>query len=215
VSVRLKICGVANERDAQEAAHLGADALGIPMDGAPGSVTPEEAVQLALRLPPLLTCVAVFRRTTPARTVRAAAAEARIRVVQIGEDSGMAPASQGDPARIVSIGAGRASDAARLGRIPAAALRLALSPPSAGARELPPDWTCARGAARVCRVVIGGLADPAALAEAIGYVRPYGVDLLEGCEYTPGQLDVDRLEALAVSARTATALLESERVWSR
>src|SRR5579884_2257614 len=59
--LRIKICGVTTEADAQQAALLGADAIGLNFySGSPRCIDPARARSIMRSLPPFLEAVGVF-----------------------------------------------------------------------------------------------------------------------------------------------------------
>jgi phosphoribosylanthranilate isomerase len=59
--VAIKVCGITEERDAHEAVHLGADALGFDFrEGSPRAIEPDLARTIVERLPAFVTTVGVF-----------------------------------------------------------------------------------------------------------------------------------------------------------
>lgn len=58
--VRVKICGITNERDAFAAVDAGADAVGFVFAKGPRAVTPEAARRISRKLPAFVHRVGVF-----------------------------------------------------------------------------------------------------------------------------------------------------------
>lgn len=60
-NIRIKICGITRPEDAQTAAALGADALGLVFfSGSRRCVTPQQAAQIVRDLPPFVSVAALF-----------------------------------------------------------------------------------------------------------------------------------------------------------
>ncbi|MCL2647254.1 MAG: phosphoribosylanthranilate isomerase [Phycisphaerales bacterium] len=57
---RVKICGITRPKDAQLAAELGADAIGLNFVGGPRQIEIEQAIKIAQDLPPLVHVVALI-----------------------------------------------------------------------------------------------------------------------------------------------------------
>mgnify|MGYP005849129311 FL=1 len=59
--------------------------------------------------------------------------------------------------------------------------------------------------ARTYRLLLSGGLTPETVAEAIGRVRPWGVDVSSGVEEAPGRKDPDRVRRFIAAARAAWA----------
>jgi phosphoribosylanthranilate isomerase len=58
--VKVKICGITNEKDAIISAELGADAIGFVFAESKRRITPERAKEIIKNLPPFITTVGIF-----------------------------------------------------------------------------------------------------------------------------------------------------------
>jgi phosphoribosylanthranilate isomerase len=58
--IKLKICGITNEKDAIMVSNLGADAIGFVFAESKRKITPERAKEIIEKLPPFITTVGVF-----------------------------------------------------------------------------------------------------------------------------------------------------------
>ncbi len=65
----VKICGITNEEDALLAVAMGADAVGFVFAPSPRQIAPQQAADIARRLPPEILTVGVFRDETRQRVV--------------------------------------------------------------------------------------------------------------------------------------------------
>lgn len=69
------------------------------------------------------------------------------------------------------------------------------------------DWAmAARGLRAIagkyhCRILISGGLNPGNVAEAIGLLHPYGVDVVSGVERRPGKKDPEKLKAFVMAAQ--------------
>ena len=65
------------------------------------------------------------------------------------------------------------------------------------------DWTKAAAVAQTRRVVLAGGLTPLNVADAIGVVKPYGVDVSSGVEESPGVKNFDKVARFLENARHA------------
>lgn len=70
----------------------------------------------------------------------------------------------------------------------------AFSPDAYGGTGQVADWLLAAEAAAVARILLAGGLTPDNVAQAIGQVRPYGVDVSSGVEARPGKKTTPRFE---------------------
>jgi phosphoribosylanthranilate isomerase len=194
---RVKICGFTRSEDAQIAAHLGADALGLVFyPPSPRHVSPEQARAVVAGLPAFVTVVGLFVDAAPDE-VRAAREAVRLDVFQFhGDEPPDYCRGFGAPylkaVRMcesveISVLAREYGDAAGL-------LLDAWHPDEKGGTGLRFDWQRARGAGDVPIVLAGGLT-PDNVADAIRVARPYAVDVSSGVEATKGIKDREKMAA--------------------
>jgi phosphoribosylanthranilate isomerase len=65
------------------------------------------------------------------------------------------------------------------------------------------DWRLAEGVPPGQRLVLAGGLTPANVADAIGQVGPWGVDVCTGVEAAPGRKDPTRLRTFVAAAKAA------------
>jgi phosphoribosylanthranilate isomerase len=218
---RVKICGITNLEDARVAVEAGADALGfIFVENTPRFVTPEQAAPIVQALPPFVTSVGVFW-DHPSGHVRAVAEACRLRVLQFHGDekpedlTGYAlpiiktiklpPASKIDG--LVEYRLGGFIDALQYRNVASALLLDTAVRWSEGEAREPVEWRRirlmgGRHDSRVNIILSGGLT-PDNVAQAIGIVRPYAVDVNSGVEARPGKKDPDKVRRFVREARAA------------
>ena len=197
--VRIKICGITNPQDAEQAAALGADAIGLNFYAqSPRCISRAMACQILDCLPPFVEPIALFVNE-PIIEVQQIAQSLAIRTVQLHGDL-QEPLPVG---RIRWIPAFSVRDANSLDRIDTA-LAMLNAPPAAvlvdahvpgkfgGTGQIAPWQLMSAYRSRAPLILAGGLT-PENVAEAIRIVRPYAVDVASGVESSPGKKDVDRM----------------------
>jgi len=207
--MKIKICGITNQEDAQMAVEAGADALGFLMyRESPRFVEPAVARRIIASLPPFVLAIGVFVNE-----------ESKI-VRDLMDDCGLALAQlHGDET---------AAYCQDLGRPALKALRLkdrksyralaefqgranirgfvvdAFSDELYGGTGRITDWNLAAEAARSARILLAGGLSPENVGTAVRLVRPYGVDVSSGVEACPGKKDPAKLAAFIAAARLET-----------
>jgi phosphoribosylanthranilate isomerase len=203
-AVRVKICGITNEDDAQIAVAAGADAIGfIFVEGTPRFVTPEVAAPIIAGLPPFVTPVGVFW-DHPTGHVKAVAAECRLGALQFhGAEPPESVAGLDLPA-IKTIKVAGPESLAGMDRYDVAAFLLD-SPArwSVGESRTPIEWTLAREAATRRTVILAAGLTPDNVADAVRFVAPYAVDVNSGVELRPGVKDPDKVRRFVAAAKSA------------
>ncbi len=215
MSLWVKICANTSVEDALVAAEAGADALGFVFAPSPRQVRREEAAGIIARLPAGIEKVGVFVDAgldEIAETVRACG----LTGVQLHFDAEpelprrlrerLGPEMR--ILRVMHFGAASAEELARRAGDPSVDAVLVDSRTAAavGGTGQAFDWVAAGDAlfvnARVRMVAAGGLT-PENVAEAIGLLRPWGVDVVSGVEAAPGRKDAARVRAFVANARKA------------
>jgi phosphoribosylanthranilate isomerase len=209
--VTIKLCGITEERDALEAAHLGVDAVGFHfMEGSARYVEPEVARRIVERLPVFQAKVGVFR-DAPIIRVLEVARRVGLTAVQLGGSEApslcraLAPLSW---YKSFSLRAG--FDAESLQQYPCTTFLLDASAEGEGGAAPSFDWRRARTLGLYGRILIGGDLDPTNVALAIDQARPYGIDVVTGVEVAPGKKDLDRVERLVEAVRRAERRMDAE-----
>jgi phosphoribosylanthranilate isomerase len=204
----VKLCGVTEERDAIEAAHLGVDAIGFHFtEGCERYVEPEVARRIVERLPVFLAKVGVFV-DEPIIRVLEVARRVGLTAVQLGGREAPSLCQALAPLawyKAFSVRPG--FDPEALSQYACTTYLLDTSAPDGGAS--PFDWRKARTLGLYGRILIGGDLDPTSVGFAVEQARPYGVDVVTGVEVAPGKKDLDRVERLVEAVRRAERRMES------
>jgi phosphoribosylanthranilate isomerase len=189
---RVKICGLTTAADVQDAAALGADAVGLVFyEPSPRAVSIERAIALTRCLPPFVTSVGLFVDADPGH-VRSVLDRVPLDLLQFhGEEPPEYCASFGRPwIKAVRMRVGVDPRSMRSRYAAAAGLLLdTYDPSAAGGTGRRFDWELVPANLAPHIVLAGGL-NPSNVAEAITRVRPYGVDVSGGVEgHTKGIKD--------------------------
>ena len=200
---RIKFCGITRVEDAEAAARLGADAIGLVLaPESPRFIALAQAAIIRRRLPPFVQAVALFRNADAA-SVRAAVEALQPDLLQFhGDESPEHCASFGRP-YLRAVPMRGAVDLAQWERRFATASALLLDAHGDGeqggtGRTF--DWSAIRASRPF--VLAGGLA-PGNVGAAIRAARPYAVDVSSGIEQAPGVKDEARMRRFIEEARKA------------
>jgi phosphoribosylanthranilate isomerase len=196
----IKICGMTDTRAVETALQSGADAIGFVFARSVRQVTPEQAVRLAAPARGRALCVAVTQHPST---------ELLELIFEIFRPDVLQTDSR-DFANInlptnvagwpVLRGARRQDDekALRPGQ------RVLFEGPRSGSGRVA-DWAAARELGARCELILAGGLSPANVAEAIGSVIPFGVDVSSGVEEAPGRKSPALIEEFIRQARAAYA----------
>lgn len=197
----VKICGITNEEDALMAVALGADAVGFVFAPSSRQVTVGTARDIARRLPPEIMTVGVFRDQDE-RFVTQAVLEAGLTGVQLHghETPAFAEALRPRPKVLIVAFAAGSPGIERYDEYHADALMLDAATPGSGKVF---DWDLVDDVPDNRRLILAGGLHPDNVADAIGRVNPWGVDVSSGVEASPGQKDPRLVQAFIRAARAA------------
>ena len=234
----IKICGNTNLDDAQQAAQLGANALGFIFAPSPRRVTPAQVRAIVPRLPLEVETYGVFVDASADEIIRTAM-NCGLTGVQLHRAPGGPgrSASEGfDPhlpgklrrhfaalhastIKIISVVAFDESLTHELDRQlldgahdADAVLVDSRTAGAGGGTGIAFDWIAARAsfqkARGYSRVIAAGGQKPENVEEAIQTLSPWGVDVVTGVEAAPGRKDPKRVETFIETARRSEAVLQ-------
>lgn len=177
----VKICGLNSPEAVEAAVAAGADALGFVFAESPREVTPEHAKALCAAVPPNIVRVAVMRHPHK---------EHWERVLEVFEPNWLQSDAEDFrwiklPASCVALPVYRDSDAPADSDLPD---RLLFEGTHSGSGRVA-DWDEAAGLARVAEVILAGGLTAGNVADAVNFVRPWGVDVSSGVERARGEKD--------------------------
>jgi phosphoribosylanthranilate isomerase len=215
--LRIKVCGVTTIEDANSAALLGADAIGLNFWGGSKRFVPPNTVQAILReLPPFVEPVALYVNEPLRNIFHSLNSVGRIRTFQwhgtARELCDSYPFQMivafpvRDPAGLAEIT--RYLDTARsAGKAPAAVLVDAHVPGVYGGSGRVAPWNILAEFHPPEPVILAGGLTPENVGEAIRLVRPYAVDVASGVERSPGVKDSEKMRRVIENAHEAAAKL--------
>jgi phosphoribosylanthranilate isomerase len=211
--VVVKVCGITEERDAHEAVHLGADALGFDFrEGSPRAIDPALARRIVERLPAFVATVGVFA-DVPLIQVLETARRAGVSLLQFHGDEMPALCAGAAPYRwIKAFRADATFDPDDLGYYATTTYLIDARRGDSPEPTAPFEWRRARSLSNHGRILIAGDLSPAHVGMAIEDARPYGVDVLGEVEVAPGKKDLDRLELFLDAVRRAERRIAGEKV---
>jgi phosphoribosylanthranilate isomerase len=204
---KVKICGITNVADGEEAVRLGAWAIGLVHYGeSPRRCDPGTAAEIGAALRRRCEVAGVFVNPT-LDEVAGAVENAALTIVQLNGDEG--PSFCTEVARRTGAKVTKAIHTASAADVRAAeAYRTDFhlfdsSRPQWGGTGETFDWDLlAERRSSVPMIIAGGLR-PENVGEAIAATRPYAVDVASGVESAPGQKDHERLAAFFEAAAAA------------
>lgn len=207
--LKVKICGLTNAEDAAVAVEAGADAVGFVFHRKSPRCAETSAVKAIIReLPPFVLPIGVFVNEEP-NVVRDVMDSCGLALAQLhGDETAAYCETLGRPVlkaiRIRDRGSFLAL-AEFQGRAGVRGFLVdAFSPDAYGGTGQLADWSLAAEAAAVARILLAGGLTPENVAQAVGQVRPYGVDVSSGVEARPGKKDHAKVRAFVQAVRLAS-----------
>ena len=207
--VRVKICGITSVEDAHAAVRSGADALGfVFVPGTPRAVTAHQAATIIRALPPFISRVGLFV-DTEVSTMLETARISGVDTVQLhGDELPETCQKMRQFLRVLKAFRVRGPETLRLLEdfigVTDAFLLDAFVPGVHGGTGARFDWAQAVEAKALGHplVLAGGL-NPNNVADAVGLVGPYAVDVSSGVELAPGRKDPEKVRNLIEAVRKA------------
>lgn len=207
--LKVKICGLTNAEDAAVAVEAGADAVGFVFHRKSPRCAETSAVKAIIReLPPFVLPIGVFVNEEP-NVVRDVMDSCGLALAQLhGDETAAYCETLGRPVLKAIRLRDRGSFLALAefqGRAGVRGFLVdAFSPDAYGGTGQLADWSLAAEAAAVARILLAGGLTPENVAQAVGQVRPYGVDVSSGVEARPGKKDHAKVRAFVQAVRLAS-----------
>jgi phosphoribosylanthranilate isomerase len=197
---RVKICGITNLADAEQAVELGAWAIGLIFSGeSPRACDPADAAEIGRRFHRRTEVTGVFVNR-PLDEVAALSELASLNLLQLHGDEG--PAYCREAARRTGckvMKAARVRDAASIRALEPFHtdyhLLDAYAPDRRGGTGETFEWDLVSTHPRDVPVVLSGGLTPDNVAEGIAASRPFAVDTASGTEAAPGRKDPAKVQA--------------------
>jgi len=203
---RIKICGLTREADVDAAVAAGADAVGFVMyERSPRHVSVARMAELARRLPPFVTPVALFVNASSDAIDTALAAVPHL-LLQFHGDEGPAQCEQpGRPylrAIRMAPGVDLLDSASRFAGATGLLLDAFVEGYGGGGKVF--DWSHIPPGVPLPVVLSGGL-NPANVIDGVTRVRPWAVDVSSGVEAAKGIKDAALVRRFCEAVREADA----------
>ena len=189
----VKICGMNSPEAVEAAVAAGVDALGFVFADSPRQVTPEQAKALCAGVPAHVIRIAVMRHPHKDQWER---------VLEVFEPQWLQTDAEDFrwiklPNSCLSLPVYRDSNAPADTDLPD---RLLFEGTHSGSGRVA-DWDEAAGLARVAEVILAGGLTAQNVADAVNFVRPWGVDVSSGVERARGEKDPDKIREFVARVR--------------
>jgi len=195
MTVRIKICGITNEKDALAAARFGADALGFIFAPSPRRILPEKARQIIKALPPMVQTVGVFVDEDLGE-VSLVAEMCGLDILQFHGSESAEYCDSLDRRVIKAVRLRNRQDLKILAKYDGVVHALLLDtyvPDKLGGTGMSFNWQWAVEARKYGRIILAGGLNPENVAAAISIAKPYGVDASSSVEHSPGVKDHEKM----------------------
>jgi phosphoribosylanthranilate isomerase len=205
LAIQVKICGITRVEDALVAADAGADMIGLNFwSGTPRCVAVDRAIEVISAVRDRLKVVGLFVESNKDE-IEATTSRTGIRAIQLhGVDRELVESLSGLEV-IQAFRVGGKDDLQALDGFPADAYLLdARVEGMHGGTGRQLDWTLARDAESLGRILLAGGLTSENVGEAIRAARPWGVDTASGVEAEPGIKDADKVRCFVAEAREAS-----------
>ena len=208
MTTRIKICGITNPDDAEQAAKLGADAIGLVFyEPSPRHVDIKQACAVVDALPPFVTSVGLFVNAS-AEEIRAVLDQVNLDLLQFHGDESPEFCASFDRPWIKAIrmakGVDLHAEAERYSQSWGLLLD-AYHPGLPGGTGESFEWARVPDDLPTSVILAGGL-NAGNVGEAIRIVRPYAVDVSGGVEAEKGIKDWGKMADFVAAVREADAL---------
>ena len=199
---RVKICGITNRRDAEDALCLGADAIGFVFAESPRQVSVSDAKRISRAVGPWITTVGVFTNES-AQNILRVASECRLSAVQLHGDEPASEIRRLRPYQVIK--AFRVSEKADLEKTKGYEADAYLFDTKVsgvyGGSGKSFDWGLLKSSKVPKPYIISGGLNPGNVRTVVRLLSPYGVDVSSGVEKSPGKKDPRLLKRFIQNAK--------------
>ena len=193
--MKIKICGFTNAQNANQAAMLGIDAIGLVFyDQSLRNVGVETALQIVNALPPFINRVGLFVNADSS-FIDEVLCEVPLDTLQFHGDESAAECRQYAMPFIKALRVNQDTNIIKMAEEyhQASGLLLdAFNKDTYGGTGESFDWSLAKVDIELPIILAGGL-NPNTVADAVSQVNPYAVDVSSGVESEPGIKDIDKI----------------------
>jgi phosphoribosylanthranilate isomerase len=209
--VRVKICGITSEADAEQAAALGADAIGLNFySRSPRFIQDDTAARILRILPPFVQPVGLFVNESWPEVFAHAQAFATLSTLQWHGDHHepcpecsfrFIPAFQVRDRESLDRVIAFLERCRQIDLLPAAVLVDGQVTGEYGGTGQPAPWRLLAELRIDVPLILAGGLTPENVREAIHLVRPYAVDVASGVESSPGRKDPEKMRRFIDAVR--------------
>ena len=205
--MKIKICGITNLEDAQNAVALGADAIGfIFTPKSPRYITPDAAEEIAIKMPPFIKLVGVFVNQSKDE-IDEIANKAKIDLIQLHGQESPEFCLTLDHQVIKAINIADIVDIQEMSKYMGMVSAILLDTKidgKEGGTGICFDWGIALQAKEEfdIPIILAGGINQENVQKAISLVNPYAIDVSSGVEEYPGKKDYNKMTSVIEIAQT-------------
>jgi phosphoribosylanthranilate isomerase len=197
--IKLKICGITNEKDAIMVSNLGADAIGFVFAESKRKITPERTKEIIEKLPPFITIVGVFMNAE-IDEVNKIAEYVSLDAVQLHGNESPEYCNKMNRKVVKGIPVTKNdSKESLLKKMENYSVAAYILDPGTGSGETF-DWDIATGIEKP--IIIAGGLSPENVKLVIKKLHPYGVDVSSGVEKAYGKKDMEKVKKFITEVRS-------------
>lgn len=202
--IRVKICGITREEDAESAREAGADFLGLVFASSPREVDMQRANEIMNSVPDFSGWVGVFADECRER-VASTARKLGLHYVQLHGDESPEDCQYLAQEGLEVIKARCIRDESSFGSVDSFHVPFILldtySPGERGGTGRPFDWALLKGRQFHTKVFLSGGLRPDTISQALRMFAPFAVDVSSGVEAAPGVKSPEKIQSFIRAVR--------------